>query len=218
MNGQKTALLAGATGLIGSQLLPLLLASDRYARVIVIARREIQQVHPKLTCLVVDFDKLSEAESKLKCDDVYCCLGTTMKQAGSKEAFRKVDYDYPLSLAQVTRRLGASQYSLVSAMGANRDSSVFYNRTKGEVEDAISAIDFSSIHIYRPSLLVGPRANQRPGEMIATVFAKTFFFLIPKHYRPIKSINVARAMLAFASQDEDGIYFHPSDALQAFRK
>jgi len=216
MNG-KTALLAGASGLIGSQLLPLLLSSDRYSRVIVIGRKDLSLSHPKLESHVIDFNNLANLGATLKCDDVYCCLGTTMKQAGSKEEFRKVDHDYPLLLAQVTRKHGAKQFSLVSAMGANRDSSIFYNQVKGEVEDSISAIDFASIHIYRPSLLLGPRKDRRVGELVGGILGRLFLFATPKRYRPIKSGNVARAMLSYASRDEGGIYFHPSDTLQAFK-
>jgi uncharacterized protein YbjT (DUF2867 family) len=217
MNG-KTALLAGATGLIGSQLLPLLLASDRYSKVIVVGRKHPALTHAKLQSHIVDLGNLSGADSLLKADDVYCCLGTTMKQAGSREAFRKVDYEYPLSLAQKTRELGAKQYSLVSASGASHDSSFFYSRVKAEIEDAISAINFSSIHIYRPSLLIGPRSKRRLGETTAALLGTLFFFLVPKRHRAIQSIKVARAMLDYASRDEDGIYFHPSDTLQTFRK
>jgi uncharacterized protein YbjT (DUF2867 family) len=141
-----------------------------------------------------------------------------MKQAGSREAFRKVDYEYPAALARLTRELGAKQYTLISAMGANRDSRYFYNRVKAEVEDAISSIDFDSIHIHRPSILIGPRKNGRPGEATVGLIGRIFFFLVPKRYRPIKAIKVARAALDFASRDEEGIYFHPSDALQAYRK
>jgi uncharacterized protein YbjT (DUF2867 family) len=217
MNG-KTALLAGATGLIGSQLLPLLLASDRYSKVVVVGRKHPALTHEKLESHIVDLGNLSGTESFLKADDVYCCLGTTMKQAGSKEAFRKVDYEYPLLLSQKTRELGANQYSLVSASGADHKSAFFYSRVKAEVEDAISAIDFKSIHIYRPSLLIGPRSKKRFGETTAAFVSTLFFFLVPRRHRPIQSIKVARAMLDYASRDEDGIYFHPSDTLQTFRK
>jgi uncharacterized protein YbjT (DUF2867 family) len=214
----RTALLAGATGLIGSQLLPLLLASDHYARVIVIGRRKVPITHPKLESHVVNFDDLASSSKFLVADDIYCCLGTTMKQAGSREAFRKVDFSYPLALAAICREFGAKQYSLVSAMGANRESRFFYNRVKAEAEDAISAIDYKSVHIYRPSLLRGPRKQTRVGESIGNTFGTLFGFLMPKRYRPIQSIKVARAMLAYASREEDGIYFHPSDTLQTFKK
>jgi uncharacterized protein YbjT (DUF2867 family) len=214
----RTALLAGATGLIGSQLLPLLLASDRYSRVIVIGRRPVSLTHPKLESHVINFDELASSSKLLVADDVYCCLGTTMKQAGSREAFRKVDFSYPLALAAICRELGAKQFSLVSAMGANRESRFFYNRIKAEAEDAISSVDYKSIHIYRPSLLRGPRRNRRVGESVGNAFGTLLGFMMPKRYRPIKSIKVARAMLSYASREEDGIYFHPSDTLQSFTK
>ena len=213
----RTALLAGATGLIGSQLLPLLLASEHYSTVTVIGRRPVNLTHSKLNNQVVDFDKLASYTAVLKADDIFCCLGTTMKQAGSREAFRKVDYEYPLALARFAHEQGARQYSLVSAMGADRNSRIFYNRTKAEVEDDISAIPYKSIHIYRPSLLRGPRASFRLGETVGNVVMTAFAFLTPKQYRPIKSIKVARAMVSYASREEDGIYFHPSDSLQAFK-
>jgi uncharacterized protein YbjT (DUF2867 family) len=212
----RTALLAGATGLIGSQLLPLLLASDRYSKVIVIGRRPVSLTHSKLESHIVNFDDLASSSKLLVADDVYCCLGTTMKQAGSREAFRKVDFGYPLALAAICRELGAKQYSLVSAMGANRESRFFYNRVKAEAEDAISAIDYRSLHIYRPSLLRGPRDHSRTGEAFGNAFGLLFGFLMPRRLRPIKSIKVARAMLSYAQREEDGIYFHPSDTLQSF--
>ena len=138
----KTALIAGASGLIGSQLLPLLLNGDRYERVNVLTRSALHLEHPKFKNLVVNFDQLSSSGQLLEADDVFCCLGTTMKKAGSKEAFRKVDHTYPLELAKVSKQCGARQYLLVSALGANKNSSIFYNAVKGEVEEAIAAIGF----------------------------------------------------------------------------
>jgi uncharacterized protein YbjT (DUF2867 family) len=213
----KTALLAGATGLIGSQLLPLLLASDRYSKVIVIGRRNTSITHTRLSSHIVDFDNLAASASLLAVDDVYCCLGTTMKQAGSREAFRRVDYEYPVTLARLSKQQGARQYSLVSAMGANRNSRFFYNRVKGEAEDAISAFGFRSLHIFRPSLLKGQRQKVRAAEAVGSVVGTAFSFVTPKSYRPIKAAKVAQAMLSYASRDEDGIYFHPSDVLQSFK-
>ena len=121
----KVALIAGATGLIGGQLLELLLADDRYLKVIAISRRPLTISHSRLENVIVDFNSLSEHSDKLKVDDVFCCLGTTMKQAGSKEAFRKVDFEYPLQIALLTKELGAKQYFLVTALGANKKSSIF---------------------------------------------------------------------------------------------
>ena len=131
----KTALLVGATGLIGKQLLELLEKDAYYEKVFVLTRKPLA-VSGKCENKVVNFDALNEVLSTVKADDVFCCLGTTMKVAGSKEAFRKVDYSYPLLTAQYSKQQGASQYLLVSALGANMNSSVFYNKVKGEVENS----------------------------------------------------------------------------------
>jgi len=212
----KTALLAGATGLIGQQLLQLLLASDRYGKVIAISRKPLDVRHPKLNNLVFEFGVLTDHTSSLKADDVYCCLGTTIKKVKTQEAFRKVDHDYPLQLAKLSQENGACQFLLVSALGANSKSSIFYNRVKGEVEDAISHIGFTSIHFFRPSLLLGNRHEARSGEDAAKVFYKIFGFLIPKKYKGVDGVKVARAMLAYAGREEKGIFFHESIELQNF--
>jgi len=210
----KTALIAGATGLIGKQLLQLLLQDSYYEKVKAISRKSIEIRHPKLENLVVDFDALSEAD--LKSTDVFCCLGTTIRIAKTKEAFRKVDYEYPLELAKATKNQGATQYLLVSALGADKNSSIFYNKVKGDIEDAIGHVDFRSVHIFRPSLLLGDRTEQRAGEGTATAFFKVFGFLIPSKYKAIDSGKVARSMLAFAKTNEPGFYFHESKELQGY--
>lgn len=214
----KTALVAGASGLVGGQLLTLLTKSGRYAKVTVISRSPLQVTHEKLSIIIGTQDDLERYNEELACDDVFCCLGTTMKKAGSREAFRKVDFEYPLALAKKTLKKGAKQYFLVSALGANSKSSIFYNKVKGEVEDAISGVGFKTLHILRPSLLIGPRKEPRLGEFIAKVLSNTFGFLLPKRYRGIASIKVARAMLFYASREEKGIFFHSSDELQSFTK
>lgn len=210
------ALLAGATGLIGGQLLIRLLESDRYSSVIALSRKPLSLQHSKLRNLVINFDDLEQTSSSLEADDIFCCLGTTMKQAGSKAAFMKVDYEYPLALARLTKALGAKQYLLVSAVGANKSSSIFYNKVKGEVEDDISAVGFNTLHIFRPSLLMGPRSEKRPGEDAGKFLDKYFGFLIPAKYRGIDSLKVANAMLHFASLEQPGIHIHESKSLQKF--
>ena len=191
----KVALLAGSTGLIGSQLLSLLLQDGKYQKIKVLSRKPLEEQHPSVENIVLDFDRLEDRSSELVCDDIFCCLGTTMKQAGSKEAFRKVDYHYPAQLATITKQLGATQYLLVSALGADKKSSVFYNRVKGEVEEVIEATGFRSFHIFRPSLLMGPRSEKRTGEDAAKWFFRYFGFLVPKKYSAIDSLKVAKAML-----------------------
>lgn len=209
----KTAVIAGATGLVGGQLLSKLLATSRYHQVIAITRRPLALDHPYLKNIISDYRDLDVALAGTKPDDVFCCLGTTMAKAGTKEKFREVDFDYPLALAQSTLTLGARQYLLVSALGADRKSRIFYNRVKGELESTISHLDFYSVHIFRPSLLLGPRREKRGGEDIAKAVYKVFGFLIPQKYKAVEAEKVAEAMLAYASADERGIFIHESQEI-----
>ncbi|SHH88446.1 Uncharacterized conserved protein YbjT, contains NAD(P)-binding and DUF2867 domains [Chryseolinea serpens] len=211
----KTALIAGSTGLIGSQLLSLLLQNPAYTKVIALTRVDLPQ-HPKLTQIRVDFARLGENSSALKADEVYCCLGTTMAKAGSKENFYQVDFYFPFLLAKTTRSVGAKKFMLVSALGANKNSSIYYNQVKGEIEEAISSVAFDAVHIFRPSLLLGPRTEKRSAEDAAKFFYKAFGFLIPKKYKAIESVKVARAMQHFAAEDKKGIFIHESADLQQF--
>lgn len=210
----KTALIAGATGLIGSNLLQLLLSDDSYDRVFALVRHPISE-HSKLEQIIFDGTDLTNIPVQ-KCDDVFCCLGTTIAKAKSKENFRAVDYDYPLALARSTVTLGAKQYLLVSALGANKTSSIFYNQVKGEVEEGISHAGFDTLHIFRPSLLLGDRPEKRSGEDAAKLVYKVLGFLIPARYKGIEASKVARAMWSFAKKGKSGIFIHESDALQIF--
>jgi uncharacterized protein YbjT (DUF2867 family) len=212
----RTALLAGATGLIGDQLLHLLLNDDSYSTVKVITRKPLGIENPKLKNLVIDFDKLPEHADFLACDDVFCCLGTTIKIAKTKEAFKKVDFEYPVSLAKLAREQGASQYLLISALGADKSSMVFYNKVKGEVEESIQQCSFKAIHIVRPSLLLGDRKEERQGEGAATTFFKLFGFIVPVKYKAIDSLKVAKAMLAYAKLEQSGVHIHESKEMQGF--
>jgi uncharacterized protein YbjT (DUF2867 family) len=210
-----TALVAGSTGLIGGQLLSLILEDPYYDKVIALSRKPLSLTHAKLQNILVEVDQINQNKD-LNAEDVFCCLGTTIKQAKTKEAFRKVDFDYPLELAKILKANGAKQFLLVSALGSNKNSGVFYNRVKGEVEEAIAAVGYDSFHIFKPSLLVGPRKEQRSGEDAAKVFYKIFGFLIPKKYKEIESIKVARAMIALAKTEKQGLQIHESDVLQSY--
>lgn len=213
---QKTALLAGATGLIGSQLLPLLLASERYAKVIVVGRKSVPMLHPKLVQVVTDLDQLEEARFKLIADDVFCCLGTTMRQAGSKEVFFKVDFLYVVQLAAVTASNFAAQFMVVSSMGADAESRIYYSRVKGEMEAAVQQTPFRAIHIFRPSLLLGERARPRLGERLGAVVLRVLRPLLRGpllKYRPVTGATVAAAMLRAAADDGGGVRVHLSDEL-----
>jgi len=210
----RTALLAGSTGLIGGQLLALLLDDNRYTNVVAISRKPLT-AHPKLVNLVCELRDLPYHREQLKADDAFCCLGTTIKKAKSKEAFRAVDLDAPFLLAKISKEQGAQKFLLVSALGANKNSGIFYNKVKGEVEGAIQNVGFHSYYIFRPSLLLGPRQEERTGEDAAKFFYKVFGFLVPKKYRAIESIKVARAMLAFAQAEHKGNFIYESDELQS---
>ena len=208
---KKTALLTGATGLVGNALLPLLLASERYAKVIVVGRRPVTTEHPKLTQVVTDLSRLEDERLRLIADDVYCCLGTTMRQAGSKEAFYEVDFLYVVKLAAITAANFAAQFLVVSALGADAESRFYYNKVKGEMEAAVQQTPFRAIHIFRPSLLLGQRAAPRLGERIGgwlLALARPLLRGRWQKYRPVTATTVARAMLQAAAEDGGGIRIH----------
>jgi uncharacterized protein YbjT (DUF2867 family) len=213
----KSALILGSTGLVGSSLLGLLLQDADYYKVRVLVRKQTAQSQPKLEQVVVNFDQLSNYAELFAVDEVYCCLGTTIKKAGSQEAFYKVDATYPYEAAKLAKQKGAKQFLLVTAMGADKSSGIFYNRVKGEVEEKIAALDIPSFHIFRPSLLLGERNETRTGEAIAQKVMPLFSFLMVgglKKYKPVEGSKVARAMLQVAKQNQPGKHIFESDQLQ----
>ena len=153
----KTALLVGATGLVGGFVLEQLLEDAYYDSVVVLSRKSLQLQHTKLKEVLVNFDQLENYTNDIKADVVFCCLGTTIKAAGSQEAFKKVDYEYPLRVAEIAKQNGASAFLIVTALGAAKSSIIFYNRVKGEVEEAIGSLHFDAFHILQPSLIIGER-------------------------------------------------------------
>lgn len=211
----RTAWLAGATGLVGGFVLQHLLASNRYRQVVVLIRRAVDIEHPKLEQRVILFDQLQEMELP-STDDVFCALGTTIKKAGSQQAFRHVDLDFPLALATKALACEAQQFLLVSSVGANSRSSTFYLRTKGELEDAVSALPFDAIHIFRPSMLVGPRKEKRPGERAGIAVMKLLSPLLVsgfRKYRSIEADKVARAMVSAATIEGSGRRIYEYDQM-----
>ena len=214
MQKVRTALIAGASGLVGGHCLNLLLQSDRYSQVTSIGRHDLPLIHPKLEQKVVDFNKLKTASAALVADDVFCCLGTTIKKAGSKDAFYKVDHTYVVELAKITSQKGASQFLVVSAMGADASSMFFYNKVKGEMERDVQQQEFDAVHIFRPSLLLGEREEKRSGEEWASKIMKPLSNLMVgplKNYKPIEAETVAKAMVYAAAQDHKGKFTHSSD-------
>ncbi len=197
-------------------MLRLLLEDRGYQRVTVLARRELPLRHQKLAQRVVDFDQLAAVTDFPRVHDVFCCLGTTMKQARSPQAFRTVDFTYVVELARVAVRHRASQFLLVTALGADPGSRVFYSRVKGEVEEAVTRLQFDGIQIFRPSLLVGKRAERRLGEQVAFVLgALTSWALVGplRKYRPIAAETVARAMVRIAHDAPRGVHVYPSNEI-----
>lgn len=209
-----TALVIGSTGLIGTELCQQLLTSEQYSQVIIINRRPSGLSDKKLTERVIDFSDLEDVGGLPKIDHAFCCLGTTMKKAGSKEAFYRVDFDYVYSFGKLAKSLGCHTFVLVSAMGADAHSSVFYNRVKGEAEEAIGKLGFKSSHFVRPSLLLGDRDENRLGESLGKLFAQTFKILIPKNYQAVEAKDVASFMKQAALKKQLGQYTHLSGELQ----
>ena len=211
----KTALVIGATGLIGKHLTSQLLNHKAYSKVKVLVRKPLDIQHLKLEQLITDFDKLDKSE--IVADDVFCCLGTTMKQAGSKEAFYKVDFTYPYEIAKIALANGAKQYAIVTAMGSNAKSLFFYNRVKGEIETALTNLKYPTLLIFRPSLLLGDRENTRFGEKLGEIIMSIFGFLIPNKYKGIKGATVANAMLSIAQKGIKGKEIYSSETLQKYQ-
>jgi uncharacterized protein YbjT (DUF2867 family) len=210
----KKALVVGATGLIGGHLVQKLLSDNHYDTVEVLVRRSTGIVHAKLVEKIIDFDRLTPSD--ISADDVFCCLGTTIRKAGSQEAFRKVDFDYPLAVARVTKAANAKQFLIVTALGADAKSSVFYNRVKGEVETELQKIGFDGLKIMRPSLLLGDRSESRIGEQIGKVLAVIISPLLIgslKKYAAIQGEQVASAMLKIAKAETKGLQIFESDQL-----
>lgn len=198
-NTNRTVLLLGATGLVGRECLALLLGDSAVGRVVTITRRPIPETSTKLVSHVIDMDRMSDSPLP-NIDQVICVLGTTIKQAGSQEQFRHVDFDYPVAVAMLGLERGATHFLLVSALGADPSSRVFYNRVKGDLEKAVLRLPYRSITIVRPSLLLGDRRERRLGEEIA----KRFGFLMPRKYSPVEARAVAAALVQAADEDTIG--------------
>lgn len=195
--------MAGASGLIGGHLLRRLLSHAEYARVHVLTRRALSISDPKIIQHRVDFERLAASFSEAA-DDMFCCLGTTLKQAGSREAFRRVDHDYPLAFANLARLAGARVFLMVSALGSDAHSPVFYNRVKGETERDIAALGLPRVVFLRPSLLLGERREFRAGEKAGAVVGRLIAPLLVgrlRRYRPIAADDVAAAMLYVATHE-----------------
>jgi uncharacterized protein YbjT (DUF2867 family) len=203
----KTALVIGATGLVGEETLKQLLNSAQYSKVIGLTRRPLDIKHAKLENPVVDFDKPGQYSS-IKADDVYCAMGTTIGKAGSQAAFRRVDFEIPLLVAKLALDNGAAKFILVSSMGADAKSMVFYSRTKGELEQALAQLKYKAVLIFRPSILLGNRKEYRAGEAIGRFAAEKLSFLFAGPLAKYKGTPVdllAKAMIKEAGENVSGV-------------
>lgn len=196
------ALVAGGTGLVGQQILRLLAADLEASEVLALVRSGLPAGVPadRVRACRVDFDRLGEHPDWFKVDKVFCALGTTIKQAGSQEAFRRVDFDYPLAVAKAARAGGATHLLVITALGSDARSSVFYSRVKGELEDALKGLGFTSLTIARPSMLVGREPPRRTEGLAAKIG-----FLVPATWRPVHATQVAGALVAAARASKPGV-------------
>jgi uncharacterized protein YbjT (DUF2867 family) len=201
-----TATLIGATGLIGNYLLEELLKDDFYHTVRILIRRPLELTHPKLEKKLVDFTDPESFRLSLEGSDVvFCAIGTTQKKVkGDKAAYRKVDYDIAVNAARFCKMTGCEKFVLVSSVGANSKSNNFYLKLKGEVEDTVKAVGIKSVHIMRPSALLGDRKEFRLGEKIGSPVMKAISFLLPSRYKPIHGRYVAKAMMISAKFEKEG--------------
>ncbi len=214
----KTALITGATGLVGGFLLDFILASPHYEKVKVLTRRTTALKHKKLEEIIIDFEQMPEVAAKLAADDVYCTLGITRKKAGSLANARLVEYDYPLMLAKIALAQKAKQFLMVTSVGANPEASNYYFKTKGELEQALKTLNFPSLKIFRPSLLLGPREEIRIGEDISKVFSIAFSMFIPARYQGIQARTVAKFMELTAKKEEEGFKVYESEVIRRIEK
>ncbi|MFS8136933.1 MAG: NAD-dependent dehydratase [Thermomonas sp.] len=203
----------GATGLVGGLVLTRLLDAPQVTRVVAPTRRPLEIRRPALLNPVVDFEALPADADWWAVDAVICTLGTTMADAGSKPAFRRVDHDYPLMVARIARQAGAQIYALNSAMGANPRSSIFYNQVKGELEDALAGLGYPSLALVRPGLIDGVRRHPRQGEGRALAVSRLLRPLLPMRFRPSRAGRIADALVEAALHPRPGIHRVEADAL-----
>ncbi|MEQ6121321.1 NAD-dependent epimerase/dehydratase family protein [Reichenbachiella sp. MALMAid0571] len=209
----KSALIVGATGLVGKQILKVLLENDYYDQIMIIGRRSVGIEDGRIKELIFEFKEFEKYKMQVSANDYYCSVGTTMKKAGSKEAFMKVDYSIPLMLAEHAKQdSNFEQFLMVSSYGANTDSALFYNKVKGKTEDALRALNLKTLLIFQPSLLLGDRDEFRFFEEVAKLISSVFsFFIIGTRLRlwAIKASDVAKAMFLVAkSKEDEGVHVY----------
>ena len=212
----KSALVLGATGFVGGYLVNELLVSKKYDRITTLIRTASLEPHPVLEQTVFDFQDYSCLDDLLPVRDIFCCLGTTIQTAGSKKAFRFVDFELPLRFAQWAEKTGAESYSIVTAMGANPSSRIFYNQVKGNIEEEVKKLNIPTVQIFRPSLILGPRKEFRIGEVIGKGFMrimKPFMIGSLKKYRGIHARTLAKGMVYHLENSKTGVHIIESNRI-----
>jgi len=211
------ALIFGASGLVGGELLKLLLNDSSFSLITIVVRRKLPETNPKLTQIISTLDELGENSNKLVGDVIFSCLGSTKKKTPNVEDYYKIDHDYPLIGSEIAIKNGAAFIHMISALGANSSSSNSYLNMKGKIENDISKLPFQGVHIYRPSLITGKRNESRPLERISTIiFSLVNPFLLGslKKYKSISAKTIAKAMLSQAKKEIKGIYIYPSNIIK----
>lgn len=215
---KKKALVLGATGLVGKEVIQLLLDHPDYESVTVLARRPLEIQHKKLDLHIIQFEHLGAYQDLFQVNEVFCCLGTTIKKVKTKADFRRVDYFYPLTAGKLAKEQGVEQFLIITAMGSNPKSPFFYSRVKGDVEESLKILQFPTLHILRPSLLLGKRSNDfRLGEQVAAFISRftRFLFIGPlQRFKAIEGKQVAWAMVQLAQSQQKGVFIHSSHELR----
>jgi uncharacterized protein YbjT (DUF2867 family) len=213
----KKALVIGASGLVGSSLTRLLCEDITYDQIHTLVRKSTNKKHTKLEEHIIEFDKLALSIEKFKVDSVFCCLGTTIKKAKTKEAFYQVDHDCVLEAGTLAAKHNA-KFLVISSMGADPNSFFFYSKVKGKMEQSLQKLNLSSLHIFRPSLLLGERAEFRLGEKLATPFSKLFLRGPWKKYKPNHADSVAKAMIFASQKNTLGLHIYDSNKIEQIAK
>jgi len=217
----KTAILLGASGLVGNEVLQQLLSDPEFSSVKSFTRKQLSIEHPKLQQHIINFNVIENYEGLITGDVLFYCLGTTIKIAGSKEAFKEVDYVYPLKFAKIAKSNGIRKFILISSLGADKNSSNFYLKTKGDIENALQQLELKSLIIFQPSMLLGHRKEFRLAESIGKAIMKALGFLFIgglKKYKGIEATVVANAMIKLSKSELPGITIFDSDKLQEIGK
>lgn len=211
----KKAVIFGASGLVGTNLLLALIRDKRYGLITIFLRKSMSTRHLKVKEIITDLTDENKIRESLQCDEIYCCLGSTIKKAGSEEAFRKVDFDLPVMIGKLAAEKNINSFLVISSLGADAKSSNFYLKTKGEMEQALMKMNLKNLKIFRPSMLLGPRSESRPMESIGKVVMKSLSFLFVgglKKYKAIEASKVAEVMI-FAANSDDSKMIYESDEI-----